>query len=145
MILFFLNDRSRVLVLQTEGPLPDTQVEALSWLFDGALPASPDDPFLKGWFIGPRREMVSPWSTVAVEICQNMNITGLVRIEEFFPVRENEPYDAMLREMYHGLDEHVFETGRIPEPIREINDIQAYDIQEGLALNAEEIQYRRFV
>lgn len=141
MILFFLNDRSRVLVLQTEGPLPDTQVEALSWLFDGALPASPDDPFLKGWFIGPRREMVSPWSTVAVEICQNMNITGLVRIEEFFPVRENEPYDAMLREMYHGLDEHVFETGRIPEPIREINDIQAYDLQEGLALNAEEIQY----
>jgi phosphoribosylformylglycinamidine synthase len=141
MILFFLNNRSRVLVLQTEEPLPDVQLEALSWLFNGALPARPEDPFLKGCFIGPRREMVTPWSTVAVEICQNMNIQGLIRIEKFFPVRENEPYDAMLQEMYHGLNEHVFNTGKIPEPIREIHEIRAYNRQEGLALNPEEIRY----
>ncbi|MDY0359466.1 MAG: phosphoribosylformylglycinamidine synthase [Bacteroidales bacterium] len=141
MILFFRNECFRVLVLQTEGAFPEDRLEALSWLFNGAVLTDPGDPLLKGRFRGPRREMITPWSTVAVEICQNMNISGLVRIEEFFPAAEDTPHDPMLQEMYRGLDEHVFDTGRVPEPVREVRDMEAYSHREGLALNAEEIRY----
>ncbi|HPJ83051.1 MAG TPA: phosphoribosylformylglycinamidine synthase, partial [Bacteroidales bacterium] len=141
MISFFLKNRSEVLVVQTERALSNPHLEALTWLFGGAIPIDPRDPLLKGWFKGPRREMVTPWSTVATEICQSMNIPGVVRIEEFFPVRETDPFDAMLQEMYQGLDQQVFRTGRVPEPVRKILDIEAYNREEGLALNEEEIGY----
>ncbi len=141
MISFFLKNRSEVLVVQTERALSNQHLEALTWLFGGAAPTDPCDPVLKGWFTGPRREMVTPWSTVATEICQSMNIPGVVRIEEFFPARETDSFDAMLQEMYQGLDQQVFRTGRFPEPVREIRDIEAYNREEGLALNQEEVCY----
>ena len=128
-------------MVQSEGSLSGAHLETLTWLFGGALPTGPDDPFLKGWFKGPRREMVTPWSTVATEICLSMNIPGIIRIEEFFPVGEHDTVDAMLQEMYHGLDQEVFRTGRIPEQVREIRDIAAYNREEGIALNEEEIGY----
>ncbi|MFA7090046.1 MAG: phosphoribosylformylglycinamidine synthase, partial [Bacteroidales bacterium] len=141
MIHFFLNDNTRVLALQTETALTEDRSEALSWLFNNAKKIDPSDAFLKGWFIGPRREMVTPWSTVAVEICENMNIHGIVRMEAFFPAQQDSVYDPMLQEMVHGLDEQVFQTGRVPEPVREIDDIAAYNLSEGLALNPEEVDY----
>ena len=97
---------------------------------------------VKGFFVGPRREMITPWSTNAVEITQNMGIDGIVRIEEFFEVdSENAPYDPMLQAMYHNLDQKVFTVKRKPEPLQHIDDIAAYNEQEGLALSPEEIAY----
>ncbi|MDD3550356.1 MAG: phosphoribosylformylglycinamidine synthase, partial [Bacteroidales bacterium] len=141
MIHFFLNDNTGVLALQTENALTRDRSEALSWLLNGAKQIDPEEPFLKGYFIGPRREMITPWSTVAVEICENMNIHGIVRMEAFYPAQQDSQYDPMLQEMVHGLDENVFQTGRVPEPIRQITDINAYNLTEGLALNPEEVAY----
>lgn len=90
--------------------------------------------------------MITPWSTNAVEITQNMGLTGIARIEEYFPVAdENAEYDPMLQRMYKGLDQQVFTTNRKPEPIVHIEDLEAYNEQEGLALSKEEMDYLKKV
>ena len=82
-------------------------IKKLCWLYDNATVEKEDN--LKGYFIGPRREMITPWSTNAVEITQNMGLTGIRRIEEYFPVKdENAEYDPMLQRMYHGLNQDIF-------------------------------------
>ena len=65
MILFFRNECFRVLVLQTEGAFPEDRLEALSWLFNGAVLTDPGDPLLKGRF-RPEAQMIT-LSTVAVK------------------------------------------------------------------------------
>ena len=101
---------------------------------------------LKGHFVGPRREMITPWSTNAVEITQNMGLSGISRIEEYFPVKdENADRDPMLQRMYKGLDQEVFTTNRKPEPIVHIEDLEAYNEKEGLALSKEEMDYLKKV
>ncbi len=97
---------------------------------------------IEGFFIGPRKEMITPWSTNAVEITQNMGIENISRIEEYFKVEnERAKYDPMLQVLYRDLDQTIFSTDQKPEPIRKIDNIAAYNEQEGLALNPEEIQY----
>ncbi|MCK7537699.1 MAG: hypothetical protein MZV63_45475 [Marinilabiliales bacterium] len=88
---------------------------------------------MQGTFIGPRREMITPWSTNAVEITQNMAVTGIGRIEEYSPAAgdDNPPHDPMLQRVYHGLDQDIFTVHHEPEPVREIDDIAAYNMQEG--------------
>lgn len=120
--------------------LTQTDLEKLTWLFDGARLMSENK--LDGFFIGPRREMITPWSTNAVEITQNMGIDGIERIEEFFETdNENAQFDPMLQVRYKGLDQEIFHIDKEPEPIVFIDDIEAYNIKEGLALNEEEIGY----
>jgi Phosphoribosylformylglycinamidine (FGAM) synthase, synthetase domain len=120
--------------------LPSSDIEKLKWLFSGAEPIS--ESRLEGTFIGPRKEMVTPWSTNAVEITQTMGIRGIERIEEFQNVSDDRtPYDRMLQQLYHGLDQDIFTIRHTPEPIREIDDIAAYNEQEALALSPEEIAY----
>lgn len=64
---------------------------------------------LEGWYVGPRREMITPWSTNAVEITQNMGISGILRIEEYFPVASgNAEHDPMLQRIYNGLTQDIF-------------------------------------
>ena len=94
--------------------------------------------------MGPRREMITPWSTNAVEITQNMGIEGISRIEEFFLSREEEPrFDKMLQRVYDGLNSKIFTVNKTPDPIVYIDDISEYNRQEGLALSADEEQYLR--
>ena len=101
---------------------------------------------LKGCFVGPRREMITPWSTNAVEITQNMGLEGISRIEEYFPVKdENADYDPMLQRMYKGLAQNVFTTNRQPEPIIYIEDLEGYNEKEGLSLSKEEMDYLKKV
>ncbi|MCE6983316.1 hypothetical protein EI534_39415, partial [Pseudomonas frederiksbergensis] len=91
---------------------------------------------------GPRREMITPWSTNAVEITQNMSLTGISRIEEYFPVKsEDAEHDPMLQRMYKGLDQTIFTVNHEPEPIKHVDDIEKYNEEEGLALSPEEIEY----
>ena len=101
-----------------------------------------DDETLDGFFVGPRREMVTPWSTNAVEITQNMNIQGIRRIEEYFPVEsEDADYDPMLQRMYKGLNQDIFKVNIEPAPIKYVDNLELYNEQEGLALSPEEIEY----
>lgn len=138
-IVFYQKDATVYAVhYQTsENPL---DVSKLEWLFSGARKVEGDS--LKGYFVGPRREMITPWSTNAVEITQNMGIRGVLRIEEFTQTEnEKAPFDPMLQAFYKGLDQHIFTIDKKPDPVIYIDDIRAYNKQEGLALNADEIAY----
>ncbi|MGC9355547.1 MAG: phosphoribosylformylglycinamidine synthase, partial [Mariniphaga sp.] len=140
MIQFFRTQNSSIIAVDSILPLSQSDIEKLVWLFS-------DAQFLKhekldGWFIGPRREMITPWSTNAVEITQNMGIKDIVRIEEFYQVEnESAEYDHMLQRKYNGLNQRIFVIEKQPDPILNIEDIAAYNRQEGLALSDDEIEY----
>lgn len=121
----------------SENPLDESKLE---WLFSGAKKVNRDS--LEGIFVGPRREMITPWSTNAVEITQNMGITGILRIEEFEKAENDKiAFDPMLKALYKGIDQDTFTIDRKPEAVVYIENIPAYNKQEGLALNPDEIAY----
>ena len=140
MINFFKNASGSIIVLESDHKLESAEIEKLQWLFDGATPLN--ESSISGNFIGPRKEMITPWSTNAVEITQNMGLSGISRIEEFFPTKAKNPsYDKMLQRLYNGLGADIFEINKQPEPIVYIDDIEDYNQKEGLALSPEEIDY----
>jgi len=140
MILFFQPSRHKLIALETESDLNQEDLQKLKWLFGGAELL--DVRTVSGDFIGPRREMVTPWSTNAVEITQNMGISGISRIEEFLAADKGKTaYDPMLQYLYHNPGQDVFLIGRKPESLIYIDDIGAYNISEGLALSPDEVEY----
>ncbi len=140
MIYFFKSDNQRFIAVDASKQQSDDDIAKLSWLFGNAQFV--EEIEVKGHFVGPRREMITPWSTNAVEITQNMGIGGIVRIEEFRRTESEEaPYDSMLQARYNGLDQKVFFVDRKPEPLKYIDDIPAYNMQEGLAMSEEEVAY----
>ncbi|HMV08607.1 MAG TPA: phosphoribosylformylglycinamidine synthase [Cyclobacteriaceae bacterium] len=140
MILFFRSNSNIVYGVGTQHLLQSTDIQKLVWLLGGAQPLTGNT--VAGSFIGPRKEMVSPWSTNAVEITQTMGISGIFRMEEFFEVTDgNASFDRMLQFRYNGLDQELFTIVHTPEPIIEIDDIAAYNQKEGLALSQEEVDY----
>lgn len=140
MVQFFKKGADLVTALETDHKLSSEEIEKLQWLFDGAKPISGTS--VKGRFVGPRKEMITPWSTNAVEITQNMGLEGITRIEQYFRITgEETSYDKMLQRMYDGLNSTLFKVNRVPEPIVHIDDIAAYNRQEGLALSPDEEAY----
>lgn len=140
MIYFFLSTSKTVFALQVEQNLTTTDISKLNWLFGGTQLS--DETILPGFYIGPRSAMITPWSTNAVEITQNMDIQGITRIEEFQQVEADfNDFDPMLSEKYKELNQEIFSTELVPEPILEICDIAEYNQQEGLSLSEEEIEY----
>ena len=140
MILYFRNGDSVVYALEISSPLnPDHQAR-MTWLLGGAT--LHDSPKLKGFYLGPRKEMITPWSTNAVEIAQNMGISGLKRMEQLIPVSTPDArHDRMLERIYSDPDQNVFAIDLTPEPVRHISDLREYSVSEGLALSEEEIDY----
>ncbi|AXT19649.1 phosphoribosylformylglycinamidine synthase [Flavobacteriaceae bacterium AU392] len=140
MIHFFGNVNSNVFAVQTAEELSTESISKLNWLF-GNQPKI-EQASLDAFFVGPRAAMITPWSTNAVEITQNMGITGIVRIEEFTTVAEDfSDFDPMISQKFNGLNQDVFTIDIQPEPILSIEDIATYNEQEGLALSNEEIEY----
>lgn len=140
MIHFFRTQQKNVIATEANHPLSDAEIKALCWLYGEARFLN--EKHLKGTFVGPRREMVTPWSTNAVEITQNMGLSGIFRIEEYYPVSSPEAeYDTMLQRMYSGLDQDLFSTSITPSPIRIVDDLEQFNEEEGLALSKEEIAY----
>ena len=84
MLLFFKNPKNTIYVIATEAALTEADLNKLKWLFGNAEQLNQQT--LQGTFIGPRAAMITPWSTNAVEITQNMDIQGITRIEEFHEV-----------------------------------------------------------
>ncbi len=139
-ILFFASSSGKIIAAGVDRQLSPEETDRLSWLFSNAILLGTDT--VSGTFIGPRREMITPWSTNAVEITQNMALTGISRIEEYAPAAGgNTDHDPMLQRIYHGLDQEIFTVHHEPEPVREIDDIAFYNAKEGLALSTEEIAY----
>ena len=140
MILFFTTPQKSVIATEADHTLSDAEVNELCWLYGNATLREGDT--VEGWFVGPRREMITPWSTNAVEITQNMNLRGIARIEEYFPVSSPDAeHDPMLQRMYDGLDQSIFTVDIKPAPIQHVDDLEAYNEQEGLALSPAEIDY----
>jgi phosphoribosylformylglycinamidine synthase len=140
MIVFFRATGDTLYAVGHSQPFESQDYEKLTWLFGGARPMEQKE--LKGFFLGPRKEMVTPWSTNAVEITQTMGIKGIDRIEEFFEVKnEQAAHDRMLQRLYTSVDQELFTIHHSPEPIFEIDDIRAYNEKEGLALSKEEVEY----
>ncbi|MBQ7494325.1 MAG: phosphoribosylformylglycinamidine synthase [Bacteroidaceae bacterium] len=160
-ISFFRTPQQSIIATQAEHALTAEEIDKLCWLYGGAtlIPAER----IEGQFIGPRREMITPWSTNAVEITQNMGLTGIKRIEEYLETGQLDDFtnsqvitasaessnrklsncqiDPMLQRRYEGLDQDIFTVNIQPAPIQVIEDLEAYNEQEGLALSPEEIEY----
>ena len=140
MISFFKTSAGSIIAVGTGSKLSKIDQKKLIWLFNNAKLL--DTKNVDGWMIGPRREMITPWSTNAVEITQNMGIEGILRIEEFFPAPgKDAEYDPMLQRIYNGIGQDIFTINKKPEPILSIDDIATYNQSEGLALSQEEIDY----
>jgi len=140
MIHFFVNPKQTVFAVQTQNEISKEDIDKLNWLFGEAHKL--EESVLSGFFIGPRAAMITPWSTNAVEITQNMGISGIIRIEEFEKVASDfKGFDPMLSQKYADLNQEIYTINIKPEPILDIDDIAAYNKSEGLALSTEEVDY----
>ena len=139
MISFFTKDNNHVFAVESEGILSSKIIKKLEWLFSNSnyIPAK----IIKSKYVGPRANMITPWSTNAVEITQNMGINGVKRIEEFFSYDDECLYDIMTNELYQKLDQNIFSIEIQPEKSIEITNIEKYNKTEGLALSDEEVKY----
>ncbi len=139
MIYFFAKDKT-IFAIAKQTEICETTTEKLIWLFGNAKLIQKIE--INESFVGPRKEMITPWSTNAVEITQNMGIQGISRIEEFFIQETNKPvFDPMIQSFYKKIDQDIFKIDIEPEAILEIDDISTYNQKEGLALNSEEVKY----
>jgi len=140
MIHFFGNQNSKVFAVQATKELSTETINKLTWLF-GNQPKI-EQASLDAFFVGPRAAMITPWSTNAVEITQNMGIDGIIRIEEFEScTKDFKDYDPMISEKFNGLNQDSFTINIQPETIKNIEDIAAYNALEGLSLSDEEVDY----
>ncbi len=140
MIHFFGNPSKKVFAVQTKSEISESTTQKLSWLF-GDVPKI-EATSIEAFFVGPRAAMITPWSTNAVEITQNMAIKGIIRIEEFAASeKDNTSFDPMLFEQFNGLNQDIFTINVQPEAVLPIEDISAYNIKEGLSLSDEEVEY----
>jgi phosphoribosylformylglycinamidine synthase len=140
MISFFKTLTNSIIAVETAGNLNKDDINKLVWLFNNAELL--EKTTFHAYLIGPRREMVTPWSTNAVEITQIMGIKGIKRIEEFFIAENKEtPYDPMLQKFYESIGQNIFTIDKKPEAIICVEDIAAFNQKEGLALSSEEIDY----
>ncbi|MDW5288783.1 phosphoribosylformylglycinamidine synthase [Formosa sp. PL04] len=140
MIHFFGNVNSKLFAVQTVKELSTETISKLSWLF-GNQPKL-EQASIDAFFVGPRAAMITPWSTNAVEITQNMGITDIIRIEEFEAVAEDfSNFDPMISQKYDALNQESFTIDIKPEPVLNIEDIAAYNAKEGLSLSDEEVAY----
>jgi phosphoribosylformylglycinamidine synthase len=139
MVTFFLADAGRLIAIQHPDSLSGSGLDRLVWLLGGARVV--DGNTVSGLFRGPRREMVTPWSTNAVEITRNMGLEGIDRMEQFFAIDAQGTHDPMLEMVYTDPGQDLFHIEHTPEAIRSVDDIAAYNAGEGLALSDEEIGY----
>ena len=140
MIHFFGNQTKTVFAVQTQNELSTEDINKLNWLFGDAHKI--EKSVLADFFVGPRAAMITPWSTNAVEITQNMGVSGIIRIEEFQKVDPDFSYfDPMLSQKYNELNQDIFNIHIEPEAILDIEDIEGYNQSEGLALSPEEVDY----
>ncbi len=140
MVVFFTTPEGTVYAVNTNHTFDSSELERLRWLFGNACPME-EGAALNGTYIGPRKEMITPWSTNAVEITQNMGLDGISRIEMFVKVEGEPSFDPMLQRVYTNPGADVFEITETAAPQEFISDIHEYNQREGLALSEQEEQY----
>ncbi|MEQ8712964.1 MAG: phosphoribosylformylglycinamidine synthase, partial [Cyclobacteriaceae bacterium] len=138
MISFFKNPHHLHFAVQHKQAFSSNDIAKLSWLFGNATLLK--ETQLDGIFLGPRKEMITPWSTNAVEITQNMGLKGIERIEELL-IHDGGAFDPMLKAVYHHPGQSIFDIEVAPHPILDVEDIATYNQSEGLALTDDEVDY----
>ncbi len=138
MIYFFKNQNEQVFAIQSNQEFDNQTIEKLTWLFNGAEFLGTDS--IKNEYVGPRKEMLTPWSSNAVEITKNMSIKGIERIEFFTPTTKK-AFDPMLQQIYSELNQDIFTINKEVDEIQYVDDIAAYNVLEALALSEDEIEY----
>ncbi len=136
MISFFKKSSKNFFVVQHTKNIDESDIKKLTWLFNGAKNIFKKQ--ISGEFIGPRKEMTSPWSTNAVEITRNIGISYINRIEL---LRRDGEFDTMTESKYIDPDQNIFKISKTPEKINFIENIESYNLDEGLALSKDEILY----
>lgn len=143
MIHFFQKSSHEIIAVGTSSDLSAENIKKLTWLFSGADRS--DQKEISGKFVGPRKEMITPWSTNATDISFNAGITGIHRIETFRSAETSGDFDPMLQQKYNELNQELFTLNREPEEILHIENLEDYNEKEGLALSSEEIEYLKEV
>jgi len=137
MIHFFGNQNSKIFAVQATKELSTETISKLNWLFGNQQKI--EQASLDAFFVGPRAAMITPWSTNAVEITQNMGIKDILRIERFNPVSKDfKDFDPMISEKFNGLNQDSFTINIEPEPIIEIDNISDYQV------NSEHCRHKIF-
>lgn len=140
MIIFFKAESTHYFAVSIDKRPDYETIKKFKWVFGNAQFI--DETHIEGQFVGPRQVMITPWSTNAVEITQNMGIDGVQRIEEFYEVTsEQKDHDKMLFQSYDGLKQDIFTINIQPDPVLDIESISDYNQKEGLALSEEEVSY----
>ena len=139
MISFFKKSHKFFFVVEHTNILQKSDINKLKWLFDNSEPIKSKS--IKGDFIGPIKEMITPWSTNAVEITENIGIKSITRIEKLIKKEDKSIIDPMLEQIYNNPNQKIFYIERKAEEILEVKDLKKYNEKEGLALNEEEIKY----
>ena len=140
MISFFESKDQSIFAVQSKKSLSENEIKKLEWLFGDATLLTNSE--LNKDLIGPRAAMVSPWSTNAVEICQNMGLQSILRIEKYKHANDDSiDFDPMLNEKFKSLKQDIFSVNATPDKIKYIQNIEKYNQDEGLALSRDEIVY----
>ena len=137
MILFYKGKDNQVYAIKVIANLNSETLEKFNWLFNASFSEADE---IKGKFLGSRKEIITPWSTNAVEITQNMGVEGIERIEVYTSF-QGQDYDKMLLAIYENLDQDIFKIDSKPEPVLIIENIVEYNRQESLTLSDDEIVY----
>ena len=139
MISFFRKSQENYFVVEHNRSINNSEIKKLQWLFGNVDLIN--SGLLKGNFIGPRKEMVTPWSTNAVEITQNIGINSITRIERLTKKSDKTSVDPMLQQDYKDPNQKIFNINKDPEKIIKVSHIEEYNKKEGLALNNDEVKY----
>ena len=139
MISFFKKSHKFFFAVEHTNILQKSDINKLKWLFDNSELIK--SKTIKGNFIGPIKEMITPWSTNAVEIAENIEIKSITRIEKLIKKEDESIIDPMLEQIYNNPNQKIFYIERKAEKILEVKDLKKYNKKEGLALNEEEIKY----
>ncbi len=139
MIHFFQKSPAEYFVVGSDTHFSPSEIEKIEWLFSGAKLS--DEKSISGHFIGPRKEMLTPWCSNALDIFHNCGIIGVYRVEPFVLASESPVFDPMLQQKYDRLDQEIYTLNRAPETILHIEDLKSYSDAEGLALSDEEIEF----
>ena len=137
MISFFKKSSDNYFVVEHKEEFSKKDINKLTWLFSGSEYININK--LKGTYIGPIREMTTPWSTNAVEITKNIGINSIIRIECL--IKTESDHDQMTQTEYQNPDQNIFHITKVSEPVTYINNIKRYNNEQGLALSDDEILY----
>lgn len=133
--LFTLPEEAFIITAQKH--LTSSDEERIAWFLHGATPTES----LPGRYIGPRKEMVSPWSTNATDVLTNMGVEGIVRVERFERAGDQAHFDPMLQAIYDGLSAQSLTVTGAPAATFGVADIRDFNAKEGLALSEDEITF----